>query len=283
MKNMPLWGCVLTCLADLCLFLAPTPSSAQAVRTGSYRLYSGPELPVRQVAILATTSNKAWEKRSSGPELGLVSIDGTVGPGTSRFIRLDGDLRTKGYTNLFKLEILPGHHRFSFVCVNNIVDSFASEKALEVDFKPGMLYMAQAEIDMQPWDPTWTPKVVEVGLIPEGYKRPTKSCESLAPDLKGCLRPVEAGARQEVSVPRTRSISTSITVEFTIGGVTFSMDSGDVHQILAGRELVARAAEDLDLGKEPDKAEFLARYTKEREGHPELANLVIKCKQFQLP
>jgi hypothetical protein len=154
------------------------------------------------VAILATTSNRAWAKRSDGPELGLVFIDGTVGPGTSKFVRLNGDLRTRGYTNLFKLEILPGHHRLSFVCVNNIVGPATSEDALEVDFKPGMLYMAQAEIDMRPWDPTWMPNVVEVGLIPEGYKRPTKSCELLAPDLKGCLGPANGGARQTASLPR---------------------------------------------------------------------------------
>ena len=68
-----------------------------------------------------------------------------------------------------------------------------------------------------------------------------------------------------------------------IGGATFTIDGGDIRQIFAARELLARSAKGLNLLEESGKREFLARYSKERQGHPELGRLIIACVEIQLP
>jgi hypothetical protein len=86
--------------------------------------------------------------------------------------------------------------------------------------------------------------------------------------------------RRAVTTP-PRPVSISLTAQYPIGGVTFSVLQGDLTQMSEARELLYKAAKDLDLTKEPDKKEFLNRYEEERRKHPGLRNLLILCPAFQ--
>jgi len=68
-----------------------------------------------------------------------------------------------------------------------------------------------------------------------------------------------------------------------MAGATFSVQASDIRELAMGQLLLAVATVGLDLGKEADRAAFLTLYAKQRKDHPELANLVITCKQFPMP
>jgi WD40 repeat protein len=74
----------------------------------------------------------------------------------------------------------------------------------------------------------------------------------------------------------------SIKADLPVGGATFTITGGDIRQIFAARELVAKAAEGLNLKDESGRREFLVRYFKSRREHPELSALKISCAEFPL-
>ena len=166
----------------MCLSLSLTAFSGalpgQFALRGSYRLYSGPALPVSQVAILAS---------ETGPsDLILESIDGTDGPGKRH--------HKSGYSNLwngsFNLELLPGPHVLTFRYCKKVEYGYYIGSARVSTFvaEPGRLYQATAGGKGGGWA-----KVTEVGLIPAGYRRPTMSCESFPKYGSGCIKARDGG------------------------------------------------------------------------------------------
>jgi len=241
-----------------------------AFGAGSYRLYSGPPRPLNQVAILTRA-------KGSGCLL-LVGIDGKEGP-------RGGDL---GYGSLvrngFTVEILPGPHefRFTYYCPSfgsgTAVLSFG-KPTISIVAEPGRLYEAKA-IESEN---AWKPEVTEVGPIPAKYKRPTSSCDDFRTGGPGgCLAETAPGSGMGAKSGAGTS-GISVTASFPIGGANFSIAGGDVAQIFAAREMLGRCAKDLDLAQASGKREFLARYDKERQQHPELSKLKIMSPEVALP
>lgn len=94
-----------------------------------------------------------------------------------------------------------------------------------------------------------------------------------------CGTQVDGGAKQAHGLPGGVSLKT----KFSTGGATFTIEGGDIPQVFAARELLARCAGGLKLSEGADRQEFLACYSKERRDRPELGKLVIACLEFQLP
>jgi hypothetical protein len=147
---------------------------------GCYRLYKGPALPSGQVTIL-TTDPESPMKPGYSP-LKLIGIDKVTGPH-----------KEQGYGNFdgggVNVEIPPGPHVLVFsyhhVQSGKFLTETASGEPQMVLFaaKPGRLYQAKAEVEGS----RWSPKIVEVGTIPEKYERPAKSCEQFPTNVSGCL------------------------------------------------------------------------------------------------
>ncbi len=285
MKCMLRWSSVLICIAGLCLFLMPPASSAMVSLHGHYRMYPGPALPAGQVAIIAFN-------RSGDANLELDEIDGIPGPDRLYGYNVPvGQFALKSVVEKtrFVIELPPGLHRLSFSFYSNYYKS-VNNQIIEYAFEPGMLYEAYVltySIDSEerrsidPKNRRWKPDVKRVGPIPEDYVRPTVSCESFKKNRNPqvCLLPGDTGVKPGL----VAASPNSITTEFTAAGASFTIAGGDIHEVAMGQVFLNIIAIGLDLGKEADRAEFLIRYAKQRIEHPELTNLIIKCKQFQMP
>jgi hypothetical protein len=274
-------GRFLMCIVGMYFFLMPAFSFAYESHLGHYRMYPGPARPLDQVSILAFTRNGA-------EELFLEKIDGILGPdGNTRYNVSRGQWAFKSVLEgtRFVVELLPGPHTLTFsYCINRY--SSENSQTIEYVFKPGMLYSAHARTAIDPRDQSrrWKPIVIEVGSIPADFIRPSVSCESFKPSKSpmspvGCLPPVDPDAKQTANAPRQNMR----TVEYTVAGATFTIEAQDNPEIAMGELILAVAAVGLDLKKEAGRAEFLIQYAKQREKHPEISNVVIKCKQFPMP